>query len=127
MKYVCLLLAVMAVSAPAQKPKKAPDVQVVEVKSRRTEDKLALDGKVKITGDKPLKGLVLEFAFLSASGDVLTTQKTEVSDETLKKDDTPDFHAETNNPPGSIQYKIKAYDTADRELRIGNAGPFTIE
>lgn len=124
MKYLCLLLALFAITASAQRK---VDVQVLDVKSRRSEDKLAFDGKVRVSGDKPLKGLVLEFAFLSASGDVILTQKTEVSDETLKKGDEETFHAETNNPPGAIKYKIKAYDGADRELRIANDGPFIIE
>jgi hypothetical protein len=121
-----LLLAVFAVAAPAQRQKKT-DVQVLDVKSRRSEDKIAFDGKMRVTGDKPLKGLVLEFAFLSASGDVLTTQKTEVSDETLNKDDEPAFHVETLNPPGAIQYRIRAFDSTERELRLVNAGPFIIE
>lgn len=127
MKYVCVILAVLAVCAWAQKPKKAPDVQVLEAKCRRTEDKLMLDGKVRITGEKPLKGLVLAFEFLGASGDVLTSQKEEIADETLAHNEEPAFHAETRNPPGSIQFKLRAFDTADRELRVGNAGPFTIE
>jgi hypothetical protein len=124
MKYLLLLLALFAIAASAQKK---VDVQVLDVKSRRSEDKLALDGKVRIGGDKPVKGLVLEFAFIAASGDVIVTQKTEVSDETLKKGDEETFHAETNNPPGAIKYKIRAYDGGDRELRIGNDGPFIIE
>jgi len=127
MKHLCLLLALFALAAPAQKAKKAPDVQVLEVKCHRGEDKVALDGKVRITAERPLRGLVLEFAFLADSGDVLTTAKTEVSDEMLEKDDEPAFHAEALNPPGAIQYKITAYDHAARELRIGNAGPFVIE
>jgi len=124
MKYVCLTLAILVVAATAAKP---PDVQVVDAKCHRTEDKVALDGKVKVTADKPLKGLVLEFAFLSASGDVLTTEKAEVSDETMHKNDESSFHCEAFNPPGSIRYKIAAYDTSGRDLRIGNDGPFIID
>ena len=126
-KYLCLLIALFSFAAPAQKQKKTPDVQVIESKCRRSEDKVTLDGKVKITSDKPLKGLALEFSFLSASGEVLTSQKTEVSDDNLEKDDEQVFHVETLNPPGSIQYRIKALTTGDRELRLANAGPFTIE
>jgi hypothetical protein len=126
-KYFCLLIAVFSIAAPAQKQKKAPDAQVIETKCRRSEDKVTLDGKVKITSDKPLKGLALEFSFLSAAGEVLTTQKTEVSDDELEKDDEPVFHVETLNPPGSIQYRIKALTAGDRELRLANPGPFAIE
>ena len=106
MKYVLVLLAVFAFAAPAQKSKKAPDVEVLEAKVRRAEEKVRVDGKVRITGEKPLKGLVLEFAFLSADGEILASERAEVSDEMLKHDDEPVFHAETLNPPGSINCRI---------------------
>jgi hypothetical protein len=124
MKSACLILGILALSAWAAKP---PEVQVLEVKCHRTEDKVSLDGKLKVTADKPVKGLVLEFIFLSDSGDVLTTQKSEVSDETMRKNDESAFHCEGLNVPGSIRYKIRAYDSSDRELRVGNDGPFTID
>lgn len=129
MKVVCLVLGILALAAPltAQKGKKPPDVQVIEAKARRTEDKIALDGKIRVTGEKPLKGLVLAFDFLSSSGEVLTTQKEEVSDEVLNRGDEPAFHAETMNPPGAIKFRIRFFDTGERELREANAGPFTIE
>ena len=124
MKSRSLLLGILVLAAWAAKP---PDVQVLEAKCHRTEDKVTLDGKVRVTGERPLKGLVLEFAFLSASGDVLTTEKSEVSDDVMHKNDESAFHCEANNPPGSIRYKIKVYDTGERELRIGNDGPFIID
>jgi hypothetical protein len=119
-----LILAIFAVAALAAKK---TDIDVLEVKSRRGEQNVTVDGKLRVTAEKPLRGLVLEFAFLSDSGDVLITEKTEVTDETLQKDDEQPFHAETHNPPGAIQYKIRAFDGFDRELRIGNPGPFVIE
>ena len=127
MKYACLLLAMLAMAAPAQKQKKPADVTVLDAKGHRTEDKVTLDGKVRVTGDKALKGLVLEFSFLSSSGDVLTSEKADLSDDKLDKNEEPAFHAETLNPPGSIRFRIKAFDSADRELSIANGGPFTIE
>ena len=129
MKVFCLVIAIVAVASPvmAQKQKKPPDIQVIEAKARRGEDKIALDGKVRVTGEKTLKGLVLAFDFLSASGEVLTTQKEEISDEALKPGDEPAFHAETLNPPGAIKFRIRAFDTAERELREADAGPFIIE
>lgn len=124
MRAICLILAIFAVAALAAKK---PDVEVLDVKCRRGEQKVTVDGKVRINSEKPLRGLVLEFAFLSDSGEVLTTEKTEVTDETLQKDDEQPFHAETLNPPGAIQYKIRVFTGGDRELRVGNAGPFVIE
>lgn len=119
-----LVLTVFAIAALAAKK---TDLDVLDVKCRRGEQKVMVDGKLHVNAGKGLRGLVLEFAFLSDSGDVLTTEKTEVTDETLQKDDEQPFHAETLNPPGAIQYKIRAFDGADRELRLGNPGPFVIE
>ena len=97
MKSACLTLVMLTALAFAAKP---PDVQVLDVKCHRTEDKVVLDGKVKITAEKPLKGLVLEFAFLSDSGEVLTTEKTEVSDEAMHKNDESPFNSKPFNPRG---------------------------
>lgn len=129
MKLICLVLGILAIvgAGSAQKAKKAPDIEVLDAKARRGEDKIALDGKIRITAEKPLKGLVLAFDFLSASGDVLTTQKQEISDETLDRNEEPSFHSELLNPPGAIKFRIRAFDITERELRSGNAGPFTIE
>lgn len=122
---LCLMVAFLAVAALAAKKS---DVEVLDVKCRRGEQKVAVDGRLRVTAEKPLRGLVLEFAFLSDSGDVLSTAKTEVTDETLQKDDEESFHAEALNPPGAIQYKIRALSSAgERELRVANAGPFFIE
>lgn len=126
MRYLFLAAALLVAGASAQKAKKT-DVDVLETKCRRGETTLTLDGKVRVTAEKGLKSLTLVFDFIGDSGDVLTTQKTELSDEALTKDEESAFHVETNNPPGAIKYRIRAFDIADRELRIGNPGPFVIE
>ena len=50
-----------------------------------------------------------------------------MDDDVLARGEETTFHAVTMNPPGSIRYRLRAFDGADRELRIGNSGPFTIE
>lgn len=121
---LAVAIAFLCALAPAQR---RTDVQVLEAKVRRVEDgKLAIDGRVKI-GQKPLKGLVLVFDFVSSEDDPLTTEKIEVDNEELDAGEETSFHGTTMNPPGAVRYSMRAFDTADRQLRIGNAGPFTIE
>lgn len=127
MRGLALTLCVLSLCAVAQKGKKPADVEVVEAKARRIEDKVSVDGKVKITGEKPLHGLVLAFDFLDHGNTILTTEETEVSEDTLNNGETPSFHAETFNPPGSIKFKMRAFDAGDKELKISGAGPFIIE
>lgn len=106
---------------------KRPDVQVLEVKARRVDEgKVAVDGHVKV-GEKPVKGLVIVFDFLSSEGDTLTSQKIAVDEEELDRGEESTFHAATMNPPGAVRFRLRAFDTADRQLRLGNSGPFTIE
>ncbi len=126
MKFLCLAPILLCLGAPAIAQKRA-DVHVLEVRARRVEEgRIAVDGRVKV-GDKPLRGLVIVFDFLSADGDPLTSQKVDVDDDVLARGEETTFHAVTMNPPGSIRYRLRAFDGADRELRIGNSGPFTIE
>jgi hypothetical protein len=104
-----------------------PEVQVIEAKARRVEEgKIAVDGRVKV-GDKPLKGLVIVFDFLSSEGETLTSQKITADEDQLDPGEESSFHAATMNPPGAIRFRLRAFDSSDRQLRIGNAGPFVIE
>jgi len=124
MKFVALLLCLFTLAAAQRRP----EVQVLEARARRVEEgKIAVDGRVKVTGEKPVKGLVIVFDFLSTEGETLTSQKIQVEDDVLDRGEESSFHAATLNPPGSVRFRLRAYDSADRELRLGNSGPYTIE
>lgn len=126
MRLFSLVLATLCLCALATAQKKS-DVEVLDTKVRRVDEgRLALDGRVKI-GQKPLKGLILVFDFFSSENDPLTTEKIEVDNEGLEAGEETSFHGTTMNPPGAVRYRLRAFDIADRQLRIGNAGPFTIE
>ena len=105
---------------------KMHDVEVLEAKARRVEEgRLSIDGRVR--AGKAIKGLTLTFDFLTGDGVLLSSQKTAVEDDRLKRDDESGFHAETENPPGSVRFKIRACDGNTRQLNVGNDGPFTID
>jgi len=124
MKLVAFVLCLCALAAAQRRA----DVQVVEAKARRVEEgKIAIDGKVKVTAEKPVKGLVIVFDFLSTEGENLTSQKIRVDDDVLDRGEESAFHAATMNPPGAVRFRMRAFDGADRELRLGNSGPFVIE
>jgi hypothetical protein len=123
MKIVALLLCLCTLAAAQRRP----DVQVVEAKARRVEEgKITVDGRVKV-GEKPVKGLVIVFDFLSTEGETLTSQKVQVDDDVLERGEESTFRGATMNPPGAVRFRMRAFDSADRELRLGNSGPFTIE
>lgn len=127
---LALVLASLAVSAPPdppQKPKKAADVQVMETRARREEGKISVDGKVKVTGEKPLRGLVIVFDFRSPEKEVVTTQTTTVDEDTLETGREGSYHVEMADAARAVTYTVRAFDGHEKELRVENIGPFSIE
>jgi hypothetical protein len=105
---------------------KKHDVEILEAKARRVEEgRLSIDGRVR--AGKPLKGLTLTFDFLTSDGQLLSSQRAAVEDDSIDRGDESSFHAETENPPGSVRFKIRAFDGDGRQLRVGNDGPFVID
>ncbi len=106
---------------------KRHDVEVVEARARRVEEgRISLDGRVRVTAGKSVKGLSLTFDFLTSDGDLLSSEKAAVDDDVIQRGDDSPFHVETDNPPGSVRFKIRAFDGSGRQLRVGNDGPFII-
>jgi len=128
MKRAVLLLAIVVVSlSGADKKKKPPEVTVVECKARRANGKLTFDGKVRDTGEKPIRGLVLLIDFLSTDNELLTTLNGPVEEKLLETGKESSFHFDADEPPRAIRYRLNAVDQGGRDLRVANAGPFAIE
>ena len=123
---VVLVGALLAVLVPVSAQKKA-DVQVVEAKAVRDGANITVDGKVRVTGDKVLRGLVIVFDFRSPEKAVITTQKTIGDEGSLDKGKEGVFHAEMVDSVRAVSYVVRAYDMHEKELRVSNAGPFSIE
>ena len=116
-----------AVAQQKQKQKKPPDVEVLETKARREEARITLDGKVRVTGEKPLKGLVIVFDFRSPEKEVVTTQKTVIEEDTLETGREGVYHVEMADAARAVRYEVRAFDFHEKELRVSNTGPFPIE
>jgi len=108
-------------------PKKPADLEVVETKAHRVDDKITLDGRVRFTGVRPAHGLLIVFDFLSAEHAVVTTQKTQVADDVVRAGQEASYQTVLMDPVRAISYQIRAVDTTDRDLRVANPGPYPIE
>jgi hypothetical protein len=117
----------LCASAPGQKKKKPSDVEVIETKARRVDDKITLDGRVRFTGERPAHGLVIVFDFLSPERAVVTTQKTQVADDVVRAGQEASYQTVLLDPARAISYQIRAVDTTERDLRVSNPGPYPIE
>ncbi len=122
-----LVLALAVVSTAAERKKKPPDVEVVEASAHRGEIKVSVDGRIRNSGEKPIKQLMLVFDFMAPGRQVITTQKAPIDEELLDPGKEAVFHMELNAPPRSVEFQINASDGGGRELRVAKSGPFPIE
>jgi len=123
------LVISIAAAVPGQKTpgQKNPDVQVLELRAKRTMRQLALDGRIRVAAARPVRGLLIAFDFLANDGTVLATEKTKVEEDVLAPGAESSIHADTDNLPRAVGVRLRAADFRQRELAVGNAGPFTIE
>ena len=132
MRYLLGLLLVAAVCllAADRKPKgkKPPDIEVLELKVRRVEGKVTLDGRVRNGGEKVLSGVVLIFDFLAPGKVPLTTQKTNLDEENLEPGKEASFRAEMVDPVRAVECVLSgAQDSGGRDLRLAKVVRNNIE
>jgi hypothetical protein len=121
-----LCLAVFAATAQ-QKSKKPADVQILETKAVRDGDKIKVDGKVRVSGEKSLRGLVIIFDFRSPEKEVVTSQKAVIDEDTLEVGREGAFHSEMADSARAVRYTLRAFDMHEKELRVANPGPYPVE
>jgi len=121
-----LSLALLATAA-AQKQRKPPDVRIVETKAVREGPRITVDGKVRVTSEKQLRGLVIVFDFRSPEKEVVTSQKTVVDEGALETGREGVYHAEMADAVRAVNYTIRAFDSHEKELNVANPGPHVIE
>jgi hypothetical protein len=119
-----LAAVILSLCAFAKKP---GDVEVLETKARRVDDKITLDGRVRFTSEKPTRGLVIIFDFLSPEREVVTSQQTQVADGVVRAGQEASYQTELVDPVRAISYRVRAVGAGERDLRVANPGPYPIE
>lgn len=119
-------LAALA-ALPQRKPKKPPDVQVVHLSSTRQEGQITYQGTVKITGEKPVNGLTLQFEFLDTRGVLLSQQKIQIDEATLSPGGEKQFSVQGNDVPRAVKFRVQACDASGRDLNVSGEGPYPLD
>ena len=129
MRFFLLAAVILSLCAPAtgQRKKKPADVEVMETRARRDQGKITLDGRVRFTGERPARGLVIVFDFLSPEHEVVTSQKTQVADDVVRAGQEASYQTVLVDPVRAVSYQVRAFDTGERDLRVANPGPYPIE
>ncbi len=120
---LCLALG----AATAQRARKPADVQILETKAVREGANISLDGKVRVIGEKSLRGLVIIFDFRSPEKQIVTSQSAIIDEDTLVAGREGVFHSEMADSARAVRYTVRAFDMHDRELRVANPGPYPVE
>lgn len=128
-RYFLLQLLAPLCFALQKKGKSSKVAQVVflEVSCHRTQDDVALDGKLLLQSERPVKRLQLRIDFFSGDKQLISSKRGEVSEEEMKAGDESEFHMRVSHPPASVYYSLRAEDHDGRELSVERAGPFPIE
>jgi hypothetical protein len=109
-----------------QKPKTG-EIDIVEVTAHRGAEMIEIDGRVRNTSDKTIRGLTLSFDFTASDGSIMTTQTAPVDQENLAAGEEAPFHLQLNNPPRAVKFKVSAVTESKRGLRVTHGGPFAID
>lgn len=126
-RVVAALLLLGSLSFPADKKRKSPELDVIEVTVRRADGKIGLDGKVKNVSDKPYRAITLIFDFQAAGRQVISSTRAEIDPDPLGPQDEAEFHAQTPDLARAVAVVIRAEDKGEKDLRVDKAGPYPIE
>jgi hypothetical protein len=104
-----------------------PEVQVLEAKARRDDGKILVDSRVRVTAAKPIRGLVIVFDLMAPENNVVGSQKAVLDENVVEHGQERICRSETGEHVRAVRFKIRAFDLGERDLRVGNSGPFPIE
>ena len=124
---IALLFLALFAAVAQQRSKKPADVQILETKAVRQLTTISVDGRVRVTGEKPLHGLVIVFDFRSPEKEVVTSQKAIIDEATLEAGREGVFHSEMADSARAVRYTVRAFDMHEKELRVANPGPYPVE
>ncbi len=119
-----MVLLGLCASAAEKKPQ---EVTVVEFTAKRDGGTILIDGRLRISGERPIENLVLAFDFLAGGRSSVATKQVEVDEPRLAPGDESAFHLAASAPARAVTIKVKAFRNRSLELGVENAGPFPIE
>jgi hypothetical protein len=123
---VAVLLCLPSVAQ--QRPKKPePAIEMIEAAARREESKLTIDGRLKNTGDRATKKLVIIFEVLDGDKKVLTRQTGGIDADDLEAGAEAEFHNQMHFHARAVFVRFEFEEGNGREIRAANTGPFAIE
>ena len=107
--------------------KKPPEVHLVEATAQVEDRRINIDGRVRNTGEKPIRKLNFILEMLDSDSKVLTRQQGRIDEDTLDPGDEAIFRAQIAWHARAVWFRVEFEDGGGRELMAANTGPFAIE
>jgi len=106
---------------------KPPDLEIVELKVRRDEKLITVDGRVRNISAKPMKGVVLFFEFLEADHKMISRMIAEVTKDAVAPGEDGTFETQMRDQSRAVAVRLDAEDIDGRYFNVDKPGPYEIE
>ena len=126
---VLFLLPLLALAAEKQKKLKPGIAEVVEISVRRSAEErvIAIEGRVRNSGQKAIKGLTLVFSIVAPGGEEVSRQHGSIEDDLLEPGDESEFHWQMPDHARGVQVRVAASNHDGFEVAVEKPGPYVIE
>ena len=135
---VLLAAAILMLAAawlPAQKDRgkrdkdkdKPPDLEIIELKFRRDDKVISVDGRVRNVSAKPMKGILLFIELLESDQKMISRLTAEVTKDLVAPGEDASFEAQTKDLARAVGARVDAEDVDGRYFKIDKPGPYQIE
>ncbi len=119
-------MAPLWTAPPQRKQQRKPDIEIVTIASLRQEGTVEYEGIWRVTGNRPVTGLVIRLEFLDSGGRMVSAQSMELEAGTLQPGEEREFHIQGRDVPRAVRFRISVTDRKGRDLTIAGAGPYAL-
>jgi hypothetical protein len=108
---------------------KAGSADIAEIAIRRSADEhtIGVEGRVRNSGEKPIRGLTLVFHLIAPGGEEVTRQRGKIDEDTLGPGEESEFHWQMPDHARAVEVRITAQAGNGFELNVDQPGPYPIE
>jgi hypothetical protein len=101
-----------------------------EIAIHRSSDEpvtISVEGRVRNTGGKPIRGLTLVFHLLAPGGEEVTRQRGKIDEDSLGPGEESEFHWQMPDHARAVEVLITAQGANTFEVKVNQPGPYAIE
>lgn len=103
------------------------DVPELAVHREADERTISVEGRVRNSGGKPIRGLTLVFHLLAPGGEEVTRQRGKIDEESLDPGEESEFHWQMPDHARAVEVRVTAQGGNGFEVKVSRPGPYAIE